>query len=178
MPEVEMSEHHSHHSHHRRSNAVTAFLRAYSVEILATVLVALGLFLLLERMNIRSTLFYWGATGTQTASHVLGHMGDVVAHAIANLTLSNVLGLALILMALLAISLRVRWRLVRSASLTTLRCPRCGGGIHRVHRRWGDRVVSGLVPVRRYRCSNRECRWCGFRVAASEHGPEPTAPVP
>ena len=162
------------HRHHRRSSKAGSFLSEYRVEIIAAVAVALGLFLLLERMNIRSTLFQWADIGIRSAFHVLGHVDDAVAYSIARLTLSNTLGLALILVAVLAIVLRARWRLVRTASLTTLRCPRCGGSIHRVHRLWGHRVLSWFVPVRRYRCSDRECGWCGIRVVASRRGPEPT----
>jgi len=162
-----------HHGHHRRKSKFGSFLGAYSVEIIAAVVVGLGIFLIFERMNIRSTFFAWATIVAQNAFHALGHVDNAVADAIARLTLSNALGLVLILGAVFAIVLRVRWRLIRAESLTTLRCPRCGGSIHRVHRRAGDRVVGWFVPVRRYRCSNKECRWGGIRVATSEHGPEP-----
>jgi hypothetical protein len=169
-----MSEHHRHHRHQSR---VGVFLRSYLVEIVAAVVVALGVFLLLER-SLRSTLLQWTMLGLQGVFGVLDRMGSVVVASIAGLTLTGVLGIALIFLALAALVLRLRWRLTRSASLTILRCPRCGGTVHRVHRRWGDRVLSWFVPVRRYRCSKGGCRWCGLRVAASQHGPEPTAPTP
>jgi hypothetical protein len=171
---IGMSEH---HGHHQRKSKFGPVLRANLVEITAALVAALGLFLLLERMSIRSTLFHWASTGSQNALHVLGRMGDALARSIARLTLSNAIGLVLVIMAVVALILRIRWRLVRSASQTVLRCPRCGGGVHRVHRRWGDRIVSLFVPVRRYRCSNRECRWCGVHVAASRNVPEPTVSV-
>jgi hypothetical protein len=171
---IGMSEHHGHQRHYRRKSTFGSVLRANLVEIAAALAVGLGLFLLLERMSIRTTLFGWAAVGSQNALDVLGRVGDAIAHSIARLTLSNAIGLILVIVAVIALILRTRWRLVRSASLTTLRCPRCGGGVHRVHRRWGDRVVSLVVPVRRYRCSNKECRWCGIRVAASRDAPEPT----
>jgi hypothetical protein len=166
-----------HHRHHRRRSRVSAFLRSYLVEIIAAIVVALGVLLLLDR-SVRTTLLQWIMRGMQSILQVLSQLGEAGANAVARLTPTGVLGVALILMAVVAAVLRVRWRLMRSEPLTALRCPRCGGAIHRVHRRWGDRVVSGLVPVRRYRCSNSECLWCGIRVAASKHGPEPTAPAP
>ena len=164
-----------HHGHHRRKSKFGSFLGAYSVEIIAAVVVGLGILLVLERMNIRLTFFAWATIGARNALHALGHVDNAVADAIARLTLSNALGFTLILGAVFAIVLRIRWRLVRTESLTTLRCPRCDGQIHRVHRRLGDRVLGWFVPVRRYSCSNRECQWCGIRVATSEHGPAPTA---
>jgi predicted RNA-binding Zn-ribbon protein involved in translation (DUF1610 family) len=41
-------------------------------------------------------------------------------------------------------------------------CPQCGHALHRTHRRAIERVVSVLVPLRRYAC--RECGWSGARV--------------
>ena len=165
------------HGHHQRKSRFGTVLRANLVEITAALVVVVGLFLLLERMSIRSTLFRWAAVGSQNALHVLGRVDDAIANSIARLTLSNAIGLVLVILAVGALILRIRWRLVRSASQTALRCPRCCGGVHRVHRRWGDRVVSLFVPVRRYRCSNRECGWCGIHVAASRNIQEPTASV-
>lgn len=166
-----------HRGHHQRESKFSTVLRANLVEITAALVVALGLFLLLERMSIRSTLFHWATTGSQNLLRVLGRVGDALAFSIARLTLSNAIGLVLVIVAVMALILRFRWRLMRSASQTALCCPRCGGGVHRVHRRRGDRIVSFFVPVRRYRCSNRECRWCGIRVAASRNVPEPTVSV-
>jgi len=163
-----------HHNHHRRRSRFASFLRAYSVEIIAAIVVVLGIFLVVERMAIRSTLLYWATIAAQNAFQALGHVDNAAADFVARLTLSDALGLVLILVAVLAIVLRLRWRLIRAESLTTLRCPRCGGSIHRVHRRTRDRLVGWFVLVRRYRCSNKECRWCGIRVATGEHGPEPT----
>jgi hypothetical protein len=166
-----------HHRHHRRRSRVSTLLREYLVEIIAAVVVVLGIFLLLEP-SIRSTLLRWAMTGMQGVLHALGRLGEAVAVPVTRLTPTGLLGVALIFLAVVAAVLRLRWRLTRSASLTAIRCPRCSGAIHRVHRRWGDRVVSWFVPVRRYRCSNSECRWCGIRVASGQHDPEPTAPAP
>ena len=40
-------------------------------------------------------------------------------------------------------------------------CPECGGGLFRIPRRSFDRVVSALVPVRRFRCNWSSCHWEG-----------------
>jgi hypothetical protein len=40
-------------------------------------------------------------------------------------------------------------------------CPHCGQGTSRVERRWSDRLLNVLVPVRRYRCVNAVCGWQG-----------------
>lgn len=40
-------------------------------------------------------------------------------------------------------------------------CPHCNGSIHRVPRRWIDRLVSNFIPARRYRCRAIYCCWEG-----------------
>jgi transposase-like protein len=38
-------------------------------------------------------------------------------------------------------------------------CPQCSDTAHRVQRTWGDRIVSLIKPVKRYRCDF--CDWTG-----------------
>lgn len=40
-------------------------------------------------------------------------------------------------------------------------CPRCGGTVGRVPRRWMERLRSLVSPVRRYRCRSLVCQWSG-----------------
>lgn len=40
-------------------------------------------------------------------------------------------------------------------------CPKCGGAVERVSRRWVDRLMSRLLPLRRYRCRSIACKWEG-----------------
>ena len=40
-------------------------------------------------------------------------------------------------------------------------CPKCGSSVERVSRRWIDRLMSRLVPSRRYRCRSIVCKWEG-----------------
>lgn len=166
------------HRHHRRRSKVGVFLRANLVEIIAPVAVALGLLLLLEQMNLRSTFVHWATIGVQRALYTLGYVDNAVADLIASLSLSRALGLVLMFAAVVAIGFRVRWRMVRTLSMTILRCPCYNASTRLVHRRWGERVMSWFVPVRRYRCSNRERHWGGIRVAAGRHGSEPAASRP
>ena len=132
-------------------------------------IVALGVFLIFERLNIRSSLFGWLRRATAAALGGVGRLDDQLGALLAWITLSNAIGFALLLGALVAIALRVRWRLLHNPALTLLRCPWCSGNIHRVHRHAGDHAISVFVPVRRYRCANDECRWHGLRVGTG-HG--------
>ena len=54
-------------------------------------------------------------------------------------------------------------------------CPRCGGELERVRRRFVDRVISVLWAVRRYRCRNVLCVWEGNlhqKRGEQKHGAE------
>jgi hypothetical protein len=178
-----MSERHRHHHNKhgstlRREGRIGSFLRAYLFEIVGVIVIALGVFLVLERMSIRSTLSRWAAIEGKNALAILGQVDAAASALVARIELSDVVGLVLILTAVIVVALRVRWRLMRAPSLTTLQCPRCEGDLYRVHRHRRDRLVSLVVPVRRYRCSKPECGWCGIRVVSSKQGREVTAAAP
>jgi hypothetical protein len=95
---------------------------------------------------------------------------DKIAAFFNDLSPAEIIGFILLLIALIAIAYRLRWRVTHSKSLTQLSCPRCGGDIHRVHRHTADRIINLFVPVRRYRCWNEACTWSGLRVTASSTG--------
>lgn len=154
------------HRSHDKPGRVGLFWRRYRFEILWALAVALGIFLLLERFNIRATFMRWLRIAAAFLLQGAGRLGDAVIRFLTRTTLSNAIAYVLILGAMAALVLRVRWRLQNSPRLTALKCPRCGGDIHRVHRTTTDHLISVFVPVRRYRCANRDCRWHGRRVVA------------
>jgi len=159
---------HQPHRRHRESR-LRQVLRVYKFEIIWLVIVALGVFLIFERLNIRSSLLEWLGRVSAVVLGGVDRLDDQFGAFLARITLSDVIGFALLLGALVAIALRVRWRLIRNPALALLRCPRCNGNIHRVHRHAVDRLISLYVPVQRYRCANDQCLWHGLRVGAG-HG--------
>jgi hypothetical protein len=156
-----------HRRHHRRESRLRQFTRKYRFEIIWLAVIGLGVFLILERMNIRQRLFGWLRAAIAALASGIGQLISFITDIITHTRLSNAIGYLLILAALGALVLRVRWRLMRAPTLTTIRCPECGGEIHRVHRHTVDYLINVFVPVRRYRCSNRECRWYGLRIATA-----------
>ena len=150
-------------------------LRTYKFEIIWLIVVALGIFLIFERMSIRNSLIAWLRRVAAGTLHGVGHLDETAAAFLARTTLSDVLGYVLVLGALVAIFLRVRWRIMRTPALAVLRCPKCKGGLHRTHRRRLDHLIGLFVPVRRYRCSNNQCRWGGLRVGTGHGTNQPSA---
>jgi hypothetical protein len=78
--------------------------------------------------------------------------------------LSDPLAYALLLTTLVFIVWFVRRWLTTTPQLAEPQCPKCGTELGRIHRRALDRLVDKYVPVARYRCRNRDCRWHGLRV--------------
>lgn len=152
------------HKHTPRENRARTFWRKYRFELISLIAVGLGLFLLLERMSIRASVSAWF---NASAARLLGGVRQLDATLdalISRISFSDVFGALLIVGASVAILLRLRWRLLNDPKLTTAACPKCGGSIHRIHRKTADHLISAFVPVRRYRCTNDACRWRGLRV--------------
>jgi hypothetical protein len=158
-----------HQRHRHRESQPRRYLRTYKFEIVWLIVIALGIFLIFERLSIRSTVIDWLRRASAAALGGVGRLDELVSAFLARTTLSDVIGYVLIVGALAAIVMRVRWRVMRDPALASLRCPKCNGGIHREHRRRLDHFISFFVPVRRYRCANDQCRWCGLRVGTG-HG--------
>jgi hypothetical protein len=158
-----------------RESRLRQILRAYRFEIIWLAIVALGFFLIFERLNIRSSLFEWLKRVSAVLLTGVGRLDDQFGAFLARITLSDAIGLALVLGAMVAIVLRVRWRLIHNSALALLRCPRCDGNIHRVHRHALDRLISLYVPVQRYRCANDQCLWHGLRVGAGHGSGRPSS---
>jgi hypothetical protein len=158
--------------HTRLSRAQQILANLWSewrVELFIALLVALAIFLLLERMQIRETLLGWLRQGfAGLTSFGGGVLGGVVAF-VRDTTLSDLTGYVLLLFAFVFVIWRTRWRLMTMPRFTARKCPRCGCELHRVHRRPSDRWVSLVVPVARYRCRNQDCRWRGLRIKRARH---------
>ncbi len=151
----------------------------YKVELFGLVVAAFGLFLLVERVSLRRSLTAWARATVAGLSSRFHDLENQALAFLAHVSLSDLIGAVLFVAAIAALLLRLRWRLLNSESLTNSKCPKCGGAIDRVHRRWYDRLICLYVPVRRYRCRTLSCRWRGLRVG-SHHTPvqrRPSLPV-
>jgi hypothetical protein len=154
------------------SQLVSRVWSNWRVEVVIAAVVALAVFLLLERMEIRQTLLVWARRSYQTAEYLLGGILRGLEAAVRRTTISDLTALVLLAVSLVAVTWRIRWRMLRTPRYTARTCPLCGEDLQRTHRRLGDRVVNVYVPVRRYRCRNRDCGWNGLRVGTGVSPPE------
>ena len=66
---------------------------------------------------------------------------------------------------------------MNEANRRALVCPQCGGEAFPAPRRLGDRLVSTVHSVGRYRCRDEACGWEGI-VSSSAKAPSPASRVP
>jgi hypothetical protein len=136
-------------------------------ELFWLALAAVGLALLTAYSQIRAAIIRAADQASHAVTPRAHSLTDKIVAFFSDLSPAEIIGFILLLIALIAIAYRLRWRVTHSKSLTQMVCPRCGGEIHRVHRHIADRIVNWFVPVRRYRCWNETCAWSGIRVTAS-----------
>lgn len=138
--------------------------REYRFEIILTLLILLGFFLLVERFNIRQSLWLWLSGAGKALVGGITAMITTTLNFLSNRTASDLTGLVLILGAVGVLGWRMRRRIIQAPSLSDKACPRCGKELHRVHRAPGDRLIGFFLPMRRYLCNNPTCGWTGLRI--------------
>ena len=144
------------------------FWREYLTEIVLAGIFLIGIFLLVERIDIRMTLWHGLSSFiVGLASGLELALGQSIQR-ITSMTLSDLVGLTLIVAALVAVLWRVRWRLTHDKRFTSDTCPVCGSELHRTHRTRLDHIINIFVPARRHQCKNHECGWSGLRFGRSQ----------
>lgn len=152
----------------RRKNPTLARARriwqGWWVEIVVGVLVLLAIFLLVEQMNIRETLFTWLLAAVDGVQNLVADFVRGLVRFVQGTTLSDMVAYVLILVVVILIAWRTRYRILANPHLAQIQCPRCGGDLHRIHRRWYHRLLNLVIPSRRYGCKDPACGWRGLRV--------------
>jgi len=142
-----------------------SFFREYDYEILIVVLIGLGIFLLVEDLEIKHYMYL----GMQW---FLFSIGDIIKNIRDNIILlfemdifelSDLVGISLILFALYLAARRWREREIeRYAEIKD--CPDCGGKLQRIQRTSKQKIISFLyaAQVKNYGC--RKCAFKGIRM--------------
>jgi hypothetical protein len=138
--------------------------RNWWVEIVIVILLLLAVFLLVERMNIRQTLFAALLSLVEGLSSGISRFFQNLVGFVQRTTVSDLTAYGLLAVVVGLLAWRTRQRVLNNPALGGTTCPNCGSELHRSHRHGLDRAVNIFVPVRRYRCRNRECGWYGLRV--------------
>ena len=139
------------------------FYNEYNFEITVVILIALGIFLLVEELEIKHYLY-------EIVKMTLFSVGDFIK-LIRNGTMifvkmfeiSDIVGISLILFALYLVVNRWRERMIdRYAFLRE--CPDCGGDLNRIRRNLNQKLTSlfYFVTVKHYQC--KSCNYKGIKM--------------
>ena len=142
-------------------------LREYGLEFIAFVIAATGIFLVINEFSIREAL----QLAYQNAILRLGSWTQNAATGgLAQFSPNDLLGWFLFLGGVVVIIWRGRYHFLQSEYWKAVNCPKCGSGLHRIHRTSWDRFLSRtlLRGARRYQCKNPECGWSGLRQRRDE----------
>ena len=148
----------------RRSWLVVSLARRFWFELLAAALLTLGVFLLVEQLQIKAilwrTLAGWANSISSTAYELWRRSLGVLVSA----ERSDLVGVALVLVGLGMITTRLRRRAIERHPelIREHECPTCRRDLYRVRRRPVDRLMEFLFWIRmsRYRCSK-----CSFHAS-------------
>jgi hypothetical protein len=140
------------------------FLKEYTTELIAGALILFGVFLVIERFEIRTTMLTILTNVINGILSVLKRILLGASNRAAVLTASDALGILLILLAAGFIVYRIRYRFLTDNRWGIDVCPKCSGPIMRVHRTRWDRALGMvfLPEARRYRCVDPQCQWSGL----------------
>jgi len=137
-----------------------SFLRKFRLELLAGLFFGLGLFLLLERLEIKQIMF-------RACKWLLAFLRDVVSFPldiISHTQRSDIVGIIFLVLALLIIGARFRFRMIERQQVVDVdeRCPKCQNDLTRMHRKLIHRL---LQLVFRVRITLYACEKCRFQAA-------------
>lgn len=141
------------------------FIKEYRVELIALLLVLLGVFLLVEQFNIRLTVRESIEQLITYVPQFLTSSQEVFLSYLSRFTLSDLLGWVLIISTTIFVAWRFRYRFLRSSTWRSTTCPKCGSPLNRIPRKRIHYLLGKTVLPhgRYYQCSNKDCSWTGLR---------------
>ena len=131
------------------------FHKEFSFEIKVIILFTLGIFLLVEKLEIKNYILGFIKTVLFAIGDGIKFVRDIVMVLYKKFEVSDIVGISLILYVIILIANRWRERMIdRHANLTC--CIKCGGDIKRVRKNWKHKALGILyfVSVKHYQCKN------------------------
>ena len=144
-----------------------SFYRKYDFELLVLGLLLLGFFLLWERWKIKLIVWDFIAKAARISVNLIRDIAVRIGTVISKVETSDLIGIALILVALILIMNRTRLRIIQShPSLSS--CSLCEGGLRQTHRKMKHKLLEILLfcKVKRYSC--RKCSLDGIEIVTTK----------
>ena len=139
------------------------FYQEYNFEITVVALISLGVFLLIEDLEIKHYLYEFIKVIFFTIGNFIKMLRDGSIFIINKFEISDLVGISLILLALFLIANRWRERLIERHSVLR-NCPDCNGDLQRIKRDFNQKVTGFLyfVTVKNYHC--KSCDYKSFKL--------------
>ena len=144
-----------------------SFYQKYNFEFLVLGLLLLGFFLLWERWQIKLIIWDFITKAARTSVNLIRDIAVRIGTVISKVETSDLIGIALILIALILIMNRTRLRIIQShPSLSS--CSLCEGGLRQTHRKMKHKLLEILLfcKVKCYSC--RKCSLDGIAIVTTK----------
>ena len=151
----------------KKNKKTESFYRKYDFEILILGLFLMGFFLLWEPWQIKSIVWDFITKTARTGVILIRDIAVGLGTIISGVEISDLVGIALILIALILVINRARIRFIKS-HLNISSCPQCEGDLRHTHRKTKHKFLELLLfcKVKRYSC--RKCSFDGIAMVTTE----------
>ena len=139
------------------------FIEEYNFELTVILLFGLGIFLLVEDLEIKHYIAIFIRNIFFIFVNIIEFIRDHVIFIIKRLEVSDIVGIFFILLGLYLIVNRWRERMIVRHTLL-LSCPDCDKKLHRIHKNLNQKILSIIffLKVKHYRCNT--CSYKGFKL--------------
>lgn len=141
----------------------TTFFSAYRQEILIGVIFLMGIFLIVEDMDIKVIVYNSIVSAAQGINRLFNKGLQGIIHFFTSVESSDIVGYILIFVAFLLYVYALRNRTIERYS-ELYECPECGSDLNRVHRTTFQKSAGAILrlKIRRYRC--KSCDFDGLHI--------------
>ena len=140
------------------------FFLEYSFEIKVVILFALGIFLLVEELEIKNYIYSFIKLIFFSIGSGIEWFRDSLIFLIKKFEVSDIVGISLILYVIYLIADRWRERMIyRFSKLSN--CPECGGDLNRIRKNWNHKIMEFVYwsNVKHYHC--KLCPYKGIKLS-------------
>ena len=135
--------------------SANSLFHEYNFEIKVTSLMALGIFLLVENMEIKHFIYEIIRNVALSFGDLVKLIGSIFLVLIKKIEISDLVGISIIFYVLYLVAQRQRERLIKRFSGVS-DCPECQGDLRRVKKSVKHKIMSYIyfVNVKNYRCKD------------------------
>ena len=133
-----------------------AFHKKYNFELYLFFMLSLGIFLLVEDMEISHNLYNFGKLVLFLLADTVKLIRNIIIDFFTKFELSDLVGITLISIVIYLLTIRWRYRLLNQFQKIT-HCPKCEEKLKRIPKKINYRILSFILSLRIYFFQCSEC---------------------